>query len=77
MSHDDSTSLLLVSGDEANFSISLLLNQIARPNASTLPSRKFASPSKVRGSQWGGVFYGYRLKFWLFYGYRFIFCSYG
>ena len=20
----------------------------------------------IRGSQWGGVFYGYRLKFWLF-----------
>ena len=31
----------------------------------------------IRGSQWGGVFYGYRLKFWLFYGYRLIFCSYG
>ena len=27
----------------------------------------------IRGSQWGGVFYGYRLKFWLFYGYRLIF----
>ena len=26
-----------------------------------------------RGSQWGGVFYGYQLKFWLFYGYRLIF----
>ena len=25
-----------------------------------------------RGSQWGGGFYGYRLKFWLFYGYRLI-----
>ena len=25
------------------------------------------------GSQWGGGFYGYRPKFWLFYGYRFIF----
>ena len=25
----------------------LLLNRIARPNADTLPSRKFASPSKV------------------------------
>ena len=30
-----------------------------------------------RGSQWGGGFYGYRLKFWLFYGYRLIFSSYG
>ena len=29
------------------------------------------------GSQWGGGFYGYRLKFWLFYGYRLIFSSYG
>ena len=27
--------------------ISLLLDEVARPNASTLPSRKFASPSKV------------------------------
>ena len=26
--------------------------------------------SGLRGSQWGGGFYGYRLKFWLFYGYR-------
>ena len=26
----------------------------------------------LRGSQWGGGFYGYRLKFWLFYGYRLI-----
>ena len=26
-----------------------------------------------RGSQWGGGLYGYRLKFWLFYGYRLIF----
>ena len=30
-----------------------------------------------RGSQWGGGFYGYRLKFGLFYGYRLIFFSYG
>ena len=30
-----------------------------------------------RGSQWGGGFYGYRLKFWLIYGYRLIFFSYG
>ena len=29
------------------------------------------------GSQWGGGFYGYRLKFSLFYGYRLIFFSYG
>ena len=29
------------------------------------------------GSQWGGGFYSYRLKFWLFYGYRLIFFSYG
>ena len=29
------------------------------------------------GSQWGGGFYGYRLKCGLFYGYRFIFFSYG
>ena len=34
-----------------------------------------SSPS--RGSQWGGGFYGYRLKFGLFYGYRLIFFSYG
>ena len=27
----------------------------------------------VRGSQWGGGFYGCRLKFWLFYGYGLIF----
>ena len=26
-----------------------------------------------RGSQWSGGIYGYRLKFWLFYGYRLIF----
>ena len=26
-----------------------------------------------RGSQWSGGFYGYRLKFWLLYGYRLIF----
>ena len=32
---------------------------------------------KMRGSQWGGGFYGYRLKFGLFYGYRLIFFSYG
>ena len=31
----------------------------------------------MRGSQWGGGFYGYRLKFLLFYGYRLIFFSYG
>ena len=31
----------------------------------------------TRGSQWGGGFYGYRLKFGLFYGYRLIFYSYG
>ena len=31
----------------------------------------------IRGSQWGGGFYGYRLKFWLFYGHRLIFFSYG
>ena len=31
----------------------------------------------ARGSQWGGSFYGYRLKFWLSYGYRLIFFSYG
>ena len=31
----------------------------------------------VGGSQWGGGFYGYRLKFGLFYGYRLIFFSYG
>ena len=31
----------------------------------------------LRGSQWGGSFYGYRLKFWLFYDYRLIFSSYG
>ena len=30
-----------------------------------------------RGSQWGGGIYGYRLKFWLFQGYRLIFFSYG
>jgi len=30
------------------------------------------------GSQWGGSFYGYRLKFWLFYRYQLIFFfSYG
>ena len=28
-------------------------------------------------SQWGGGFYGYLLKFWLFYGYRLIFFCYG
>ena len=31
----------------------------------------------IWGSQWGGGFYGYRLKSWLFYGYRLIFFSYG
>ena len=31
----------------------------------------------IRGSQWGGGFYGYWLEFWLFYGYRLIFFSYG
>ena len=31
----------------------------------------------IGGSQWGGGIYGYRLKFWLFYGYRLIFFSYG
>ena len=31
----------------------------------------------LRGSQWGGGFYGYRLKFRLFYGYRLSFFSYG
>ena len=30
-----------------------------------------------KGSQWGGGFYGYRLKFRLFYGYRLSFFSYG
>ena len=27
----------------------------------------------IRESQWGGGFYGYRLKVWLFHGYRLIF----
>ena len=31
------------------------------------------STELVRGSQSGGGIYGYRLKFWLFYGYRLIF----
>ena len=31
----------------------------------------------TRGSQWGGGIYGYRLKSWLFYGYRLFFFSYG
>ena len=31
----------------------------------------------IRGSQWGGGFYGYRRKFWFFYGYRLFFFSYG
>ena len=35
------------------------------------------SATVVGGSQWGGGFYGYRLKLWLFYGYRLIFFSYG
>ena len=35
------------------------------------------SPYPFRGSQWGGGFYGYRLKFCLFYGYQLIFFSYG
>ena len=26
--------------------------------------------TRKRGSQWGGGFYSYRLRFWLFYGYR-------
>ena len=30
----------------------------------------------VKESQWGGGFYGYRLKFWLFNGYRLMFFSY-
>ena len=33
--------------------------------------------TRIRGSQWGGGIYGYRLKFWLFYGYRLFFFSYG
>ena len=33
--------------------------------------------SSAWGSQWDGGLYGYRLKFWLFYGYRLIFFSYG
>ena len=32
---------------------------------------------RVSNSQWGGGFYGYRQKFWLFYGYRLIFFNYG
>ena len=32
---------------------------------------------ELRGSQWGGAFYDYRLKFWLFYDYRLIFFSCG
>ena len=35
------------------------------------------SMNVTRGSQWGGGIYGYRLEFWLFYGYRLIFFSYG
>ena len=31
------------------------------------------SVSFLGGSQWGGGIYGYRLKFWLFYGYRLFF----
>ena len=36
-----------------------------------------AQEIRLRGSQWGGGLYSYRLKFWLFYGYRLIFFSYG
>ena len=38
---------------------------------------QFMKASSIRGSQWGGGFYGYRLKFWPFYGYRLILISYG
>ena len=41
------------------------------------PNETLCTTMVVRGSQWGGGFYGYRLKFWLFYGYRLIFFSYG
>ena len=37
-----------------------------------LPTKR-KKPALTWGSQWGGGFYGYRLKFCLFYGYRFFF----
>ena len=36
---------------------------------------EFFSIQAKGGSQWGGRFYDYRLKFWLFYSYRLIFFS--
>ena len=36
-------------------------------------SYELGTLSLLGGSQWGSGFYGYRLKFWLFYGYRLIF----
>ena len=52
--------------------IILISDEHPRPFDMGVPSR-----AHNRGSQWGGGFYGYRLKFWLFYGYWLIFFSYG
>ena len=42
--------------------------------SSSLHIVKGLNPGVIsRGSQWGGGIYGYRLKSWLFYGYRLIF----
>ena len=40
------------------------------------PEERQGAVYKIK-SQWGGGSYGYRLKFWLYYGYRLIFFSYG
>ena len=50
--------------------------RIPKPRIPDSTSKKFLD-SGIRGSQWGGGFYGYRLKFWFFYGYRLILISYG
>ena len=51
------------------------VKQIQGPQC--IVDQKINSPDREKESQWGGGIYGYRLKFWLFYGYRLIFFSYG
>ena len=56
---------------------SILLSRLFWIFQSTFKLQLMILAAITRGSQWGGGFYGYRLRFWLFYGYRLIFSSYG
>ena len=61
-----------VFGESLSFASLLLAYNILFAYTPDVVSHSFIRIKLKRGSQWGGRFYGYRLKFWLFYGYRLI-----